>query len=308
MKRNTFVLFLAAALLGAGVARGQAAFQRGDANGDAAGDISDAVATLNFLFSGGAAPTCDDAADTNDDGHVDISDAVALLGFLFTGAPPPPQPFPGCGADPTDADGLSCAAYAHCVSCFGQDDLERSLAEGITPIVCIPADSVAPVTVGALTVTVCPAAEAGPCPGTGAADPLGCPVEFTTIGGTLDVPSRTVTIHLEGGIEDLPVVIVDDTFGNTVVCDLDVVFAGDVVLEFVAAPQGGQLVIQDLLEPFLEDEVITVTTDSSPFLCKTLVALQDLFQAELVTQLQQASDELLADLRADLIGQAVCER
>ena len=61
---------------------------------------------LAFLFSGGVAPACGDAADANDDGRVDISDAVAVLGHLFLGAPEPPAPGPRtCGSDPT-ADAL----------------------------------------------------------------------------------------------------------------------------------------------------------------------------------------------------------
>jgi hypothetical protein len=300
--------FLCVALLAMDAGYCQSHFKRGDANGDEAGDISDAVATLTFLFSGGPESTCADAADTNDDGKVDISDPVALLSFLFSGGAAPKAPFPDCGPDPTDDDGQGCAAYAHCVVCYGQADLERSLAEGITPTVCIPADSVAPVAVGILTATVCPGSEAGPCPGTAVADPPGCAVGFTTIEGTLDVPAQTVIVHLEGQVDDLPIVIVNGLTGSTEICPLDIAFSGDVVVEFEAIRQDGQLVIQDILEPFLQDEVIEVTTGSTALLCTTLVALQDLFKANLVEQLQGASSELLADLRADLIGQAVCER
>jgi len=67
-------------------------FIRGDANSDGKVDITDAVFILNFLFSGGEAPSCTDAADVNGDNQVDISDGVALLNYLFGGgqAPPPP--------------------------------------------------------------------------------------------------------------------------------------------------------------------------------------------------------------------------
>ncbi|MFQ5654938.1 MAG: hypothetical protein ACE5GW_09435 [Planctomycetota bacterium] len=83
-------------------------FRRGDCNADAAIDISDAVALLSALFSGGTTPPCVDACDTNDDGGFDIADAVALLSALFiAGTPPPPAPYPDCGLDPTD-DPLEC--------------------------------------------------------------------------------------------------------------------------------------------------------------------------------------------------------
>jgi hypothetical protein len=63
---------------------------------------------LWFLFLGGNALDCADAADTDDDGTLGISDSIAILGFLFARDAPPPGPGPaGCGGDPSP-DGLSC--------------------------------------------------------------------------------------------------------------------------------------------------------------------------------------------------------
>ena len=90
---------------------GQERFWRGDANQDGALDVSDAVATFAFLFTGGARPACDDAVDTNDDGRLDLSDGIYTLGWLFQGGPAPPPPAfdLACpGTDPTE-DGLGCA-------------------------------------------------------------------------------------------------------------------------------------------------------------------------------------------------------
>ena len=86
-------------------------FVRGDTNGDAALDISDAVATLNYLFLGGAnnRVACEDAGDVNDDGLLNITDPVYALSFLFQGGLPPAEPFPQPGFDETE-DGLSCMA------------------------------------------------------------------------------------------------------------------------------------------------------------------------------------------------------
>ena len=55
-------------------------FLRGDTNASGAVDIADAIATLEWLFIGGVAADCPDAADTNDDGVVDLADAVVTLG------------------------------------------------------------------------------------------------------------------------------------------------------------------------------------------------------------------------------------
>lgn len=85
-------------------------FLRGDSNRSGEVDISDAVNTLSYLFSGGVAIQCLDAADANDSGEIDISDAVFALGFLFLGGPDIPLPYPAMGPDPTE-DGLRCVQY-----------------------------------------------------------------------------------------------------------------------------------------------------------------------------------------------------
>lgn len=97
----------------ADAAIGQSAFIRGDSNADAQVDLSDAVATLQYLFIGGMQPPCLDAADVDDDGEIAITDPIALLGYLFLGGRPIPAPWPGCGADLTD-DGIPCATYPPC--------------------------------------------------------------------------------------------------------------------------------------------------------------------------------------------------
>ena len=85
-----------------------AAFARGDANADESIDISDALATLGYLFLGSDKPACLDAADADDSGHIQLTDAVFLLGNLFLGEGPIPAPSPECGADSTE-DALDCS-------------------------------------------------------------------------------------------------------------------------------------------------------------------------------------------------------
>jgi hypothetical protein len=80
-------------------------FVRGDANGDRAVDIGDPVFTLSFLFLGGAAPSCPDAADADDSGIIELTDAVVILGQLFTGGAKIAAPYPQAGGDYT-LDGL----------------------------------------------------------------------------------------------------------------------------------------------------------------------------------------------------------
>ncbi len=85
-------------------------FIRGDTTFDGKLDISDAIAGLNFLFTGGKAPPCDDAADTNDDGKIDLSDSIRLLGYLFLGDRLPPGTTPGKPQEDTTEDRLGCEA------------------------------------------------------------------------------------------------------------------------------------------------------------------------------------------------------
>jgi hypothetical protein len=82
-------------------------FIRGDSNRDFSVDLSDAVATLGYLFLGDNLPPCPDAADANDDGAVDVSDPVATLSSLFNGATELPAPTGRPGNDPTP-DEIAC--------------------------------------------------------------------------------------------------------------------------------------------------------------------------------------------------------
>ena len=76
-------------------------FSRGDVNDDGNRNIADAISLLGFLFGGGPAPVCPDAADANDDGVLNIADAISILSHLFASSGPLPPPFPGCGVDTT---------------------------------------------------------------------------------------------------------------------------------------------------------------------------------------------------------------
>jgi hypothetical protein len=86
-------------------------FVRSDANANGAIDLSDGIFLFNFLFLGGPAPPCRDAADTNAQGDLNITSGVFLLNFLFLGGPPPPPPFPDCE---TAAENLGCDSYPPC--------------------------------------------------------------------------------------------------------------------------------------------------------------------------------------------------
>jgi hypothetical protein len=82
-------------------------FLRADSNGDGLVNISDAITTLSYLFTGGKKPPCLAAADADDSGSLVITDGIFTLNFLFLGGRSPPAPHPSCGEDPT-ADGLGC--------------------------------------------------------------------------------------------------------------------------------------------------------------------------------------------------------
>jgi len=87
-----------------------ASFRRGDVNLDGNVNVSDPIGTLGYLFQGGPAPDCEDAADANDDGRIDLTDPIAVLMSLFGGEGPLPEPgrSGALGFDPT-ADELFCS-------------------------------------------------------------------------------------------------------------------------------------------------------------------------------------------------------
>ena len=88
-------------------------FRRGDADLDGNRNVSDAIASLQWLFSGGAPLECLDAADADDNGIVNLTDPLRLLGFLFSGGDPLPPPLTECGPD-TTADNLGCDRQPKC--------------------------------------------------------------------------------------------------------------------------------------------------------------------------------------------------
>jgi len=96
-------------------AGGGTLFNRGDVNADGSLDIADAVTLLGCLFGGQAPPVCPDAADANDDGVLDIADPIAVLMYLFEGGGALPEPFGGCGLDPTE-DQLGCPSFPPCAA------------------------------------------------------------------------------------------------------------------------------------------------------------------------------------------------
>ena len=91
-------------------------FHRGDPNDSGSLDLSDGLYIFNYLFTGGAQPSCNESADSNADGAVDLSDGIYLLSYLFLGGPapaPPGPPVQPCGPVPADSI-LGCESYSGC--------------------------------------------------------------------------------------------------------------------------------------------------------------------------------------------------
>ncbi len=62
-------------------------FRRGDVDDSGAIDLTDPIFLLQYLFQGGPAPGCFQAADADGSWILDLTDAIRLLGFLFLGNP-----------------------------------------------------------------------------------------------------------------------------------------------------------------------------------------------------------------------------
>ena len=87
-------------------------FIRGDCDGNGSIDLADAVALLDYLFTGGSL-TCLATADVNDDSDMNLADPGTLLAYLYIGGSAPPEPFTSCGQD-GDGSLIACEVYGGC--------------------------------------------------------------------------------------------------------------------------------------------------------------------------------------------------
>lgn len=292
------VAVLTLTLLGT-VAIPAANFRRGDANQDGKADISDAVATLGNLFLGTSLPDCDDALDINDDGGVDISDPVTLLNFLFSGGKAPSAPFPDCGPDET-ADVLDCAESAQCGEpCIDQEALTIAIETQVPGELCAPVDTV--LNLSTFIATVCPSGSAMPC---GPDQAPGCPIQLTSVVGTLLLAESKLSVHIEGVANDLPIVV--NSGISTTTCSVDAAFAGDAVSTLELAPNGdGSFTVTAVGDPTLEDADVSLTATGG-FICSLLEASQDLFKQQILDQLAVGIADIGDQIRAEVVGKRVC--
>jgi uncharacterized delta-60 repeat protein len=87
--------------------------KRGTIDADDKVDITDAIVLLQYLFLGGDAPQCLDAADVDDSGELNVTDPIRLLSHLFLGGIAPEEPFTQCGRDIT-LDSIECNVHPSC--------------------------------------------------------------------------------------------------------------------------------------------------------------------------------------------------
>src|SRR6185503_21069849 len=90
LRSGGFAGALAVLFLALGTPARAASFQRGDVDVNGTMDITDAINILNFLFLGGAGPTCLPLANVDGEGGVDLTDPIFVLQNLFLGGPVPP--------------------------------------------------------------------------------------------------------------------------------------------------------------------------------------------------------------------------
>lgn len=102
-------------------------FIRGNADGDvldiddfsASVEMSDGLFVVDYLFLGGDAPPCLDAADANDDGRLNVLDPIWMFQFVIGNdaiGPALPEPFTTLGEDPTE-DSLDCQSPPESTPC-----------------------------------------------------------------------------------------------------------------------------------------------------------------------------------------------
>ena len=269
-------------------------FLRGDANLDSSVDISDPVRILNILFLGSEKPDCDDLLDSNDDGSIDISDGVFLLAFLFGGGASPPAPFPTCGPDETP-DALGCTSYFVCSpTCVMPDAVLAGLGTIIAAGACVPT-GIPPADGGLVEIQILPIAKAIPC---GSPPSPGWPIQLTKGDGSIDLTGSKARVHLEGKIDDLPVVLKSVITSTT--CAVDVIFSGDAQIELALVDSGHKLYFKGVKDVVFENVMIDLST-SGGAVCTTAGFIAEAFQGLILPQVEFALLEQIPNLN-DAIG------
>ena len=90
-------------------------FVRGDSDDNGLLNLTDAVFIFNFLFFGGASPSCFEACDADNNGILQLTDGIFMLNFLFLGGEAIPAPRDRCGPDPASPpDNFDCESFNGC--------------------------------------------------------------------------------------------------------------------------------------------------------------------------------------------------
>jgi hypothetical protein len=286
-------------------------FIRGDADGSGTVDISDPVLVLGVLFVGDQPAGCDDASDANDDGRLSVTDPVVLLLFLFQGGRILPDPAGACGVDPSP-DLLGCGEFAPCpadVPCLSQETVNGILGNSLETAFCLPADAITLPT-DQFTLSVCPAASAAPC---GALETPGCPAEITSVSGKLEVENARILIHVEGTIEDLPVLVEESVFGTSATCLIDfdgatadAPFSFDIAVPLVLEEkEPGTFTVTGVGDSTVENVVLNLAATGG-LLCTLLQLGQGAVVAPLVALIESALDGVTSQLPDQLTGLDIC--
>ena len=299
---------------GEGEAQG-VSFRRGDVNQDGKMDLSDAVYVVERLFIVQDPIPCGDSADATDDGLVDVTDVIKITAYLFLGFEPPPPPFSECGPDPTE-DGLGCDSFSPCefveTPCIDEafvEDLvgEIDFKDGL--ILCLPAGGGA-VPVEGFEIEICPEDEAPEeCGETG--EP-GCPIEILGATAVADLEEGRIGFRVEGRVEDLPITM--DAFIPTT-CTLtmhssegeDVPFNFEIVIPLeIEENEEGRREIVGIGEAVIENPDIEVTAGGG-LLCSLFGAAGGALTDSFLQPFADTVNQLVDDLRDDLIGVEICE-
>ena len=185
--------------------------------------------------------------------------------------------------------------------CFGDDDLNRTIAENVEDTQCVEADS-AFFQIGDVTITICPFDQADLCDARGT---IGCAVHLVEIVAEIHPGDEEATATITGIVQEMPVTLAVGE--DQLDCLVSIDFTLFVTVPFQAFPNEDGALVVEFVEPGRIDDFEAELSVTGGVECEIISGAQELFLGDIVAALEAASADVLADINKFLVGEVLCE-